>query len=89
MFLVLPHCRSSLLLMGFAVQFWLFALRLGQSPSTAQLCDKMVGCFDHWHVEAIKARLPGGNGGYMWPQLVTAYLKVLGMAAIGQQLNVW
>ena len=48
----------------------------------------MVGCFDHWHVEAIKAGLPGGNGGYMRPQLVTAYLKELGAAAIGQQLNV-
>ena len=64
--------------------------RLGQSPSTAQLCDKMVGCFDHWHVEAIEAGLPasGGNGGYMRLQLGTAYLKELGVAAIGQQLNV-
>ncbi len=52
-----------------------------------QLCDKMVGYFDHWHVEAIKAGLPGGYGGYMRPQLVTGYLKDQGAAAIGQQLT--
>ena len=59
------------------------------NQGTAQLCDKMVGSFDYWHVEAIKAGLLGGNGGYMRPQLVViGYLKVLGAAAIGQQLNV-
>ena len=61
--------------------------RKGCTPSTAQLRDKMVGCFDHWHVEAIKSGLPGGYGGYMRPQLVTDYLKELGAAAIGQQLT--
>ena len=59
----------------------------GHTPSTAQLRDKMVGCFDHWHVQAIKAGLPGGYGGYMRPQLVTNYLKELGTAAIGRQLT--
>ena len=47
----------------------------------------MVGCFDHWHVQAIKDGLPGGYGGYMRPQLVTDYLKDLGAAAIRQQLS--
>ena len=32
--------------------------------------------------------MPGRNGCYMQPQLVTDYLKRLGGGAIGQQLNV-
>ena len=39
-------------------------------------------------MEAIKAGLPGRNGRYMQPQLVTDYLNRLRRGAIGQQLNV-
>ena len=56
--------------------------KFGQSPFTAQLCDKMLGYFDHWHIKAIKTGLPEGNGGYLWLQLVTDCLKELGGAAI-------
>ena len=55
--------------------------------ATSQLVDKIVGCFNSWHVEAIRAGTPGGNGGYMKPILVEQYLKELGRSAFGQQLR--
>ena len=36
-------------------------LHFNVSYSTCQLVNETVGCFNSWHVEAIRAATPGGN----------------------------
>ena len=59
--------------------------RLGQIATTAELCNKMVECFNSWHIQTIRSGRPGGYGGYMKPQLVMQFLNELGQSAVAQQ----